>query len=90
MGQHNDLSYYMPACLLRCVLIHGGSIRLGSLLDDCTAIVDAWCASFGLICPLGSANEYQSMLTSVAISANNVQSFAGTLGNKAAQALQTL
>ena len=29
-------------CPLRCVLIHGGSIKLGSLLDDCTAIVDAW------------------------------------------------
>lgn len=27
---------------LLCALIHGGSIKLGSLLDDCTAIVDAW------------------------------------------------
>ena len=27
---------------LLCVLIHGGSIKLGSLLDDCLAIVDAW------------------------------------------------
>ena len=27
---------------LVCVLIHGGSIKLGSLLDDCTSIVDAW------------------------------------------------
>eukprot|EP01051_Picozoa_sp_SAG22_P009236 SAG22_NODE_755_length_7442_cov_2.270598_4_plen_304_part_00 len=25
-----------------CVLIHGGSIKLGSLREDCTAIVDAW------------------------------------------------
>lgn len=27
---------------LICVLIHGGSIQLGSLLRSCTAIVDAW------------------------------------------------
>ena len=32
----------MRVCPLRCVLIHGGSIKLGSLLDDCTAIIDAW------------------------------------------------
>jgi beta-glucosidase len=25
-----------------CVLIHGGSIQLGSLLKSCTAVVDAW------------------------------------------------
>ena len=25
-----------------CVLMHGGSIELGSLLEDCTAIVDTW------------------------------------------------
>jgi beta-glucosidase len=27
---------------LLCVLMHGGSLQLGSLLADCTAIVDAW------------------------------------------------
>ena len=27
---------------LVCVLIHGGSIKLGLLMDKCTSIVDAW------------------------------------------------
>ena len=27
---------------LLCVLMHGGSLKLGSLLTDCTAIIDAF------------------------------------------------
>ena len=38
----SDLAKNSAQTPLLCVLIHGGSIKLGSLLDDCTAIVDAW------------------------------------------------
>ena len=38
----SDLAGNRAKSPLLCVLIHGGSIKLGSLLDDCTAIVDAW------------------------------------------------
>lgn len=37
-----DLAKNSAKTPLLCVLIHGGSIKLGSLMDDCTAIVDAW------------------------------------------------
>ena len=43
-GQQYDLATALAktGTPLLCVLIHGGSLKLGSLLDDCTAIVDTW------------------------------------------------